>query len=99
VIAVGADGTTIIAGRSCDGISSGPKRSALLASPKGRITAATIADHIDHHEGDWNKFVLGRLQSLCEPCHREKHRVLRYGPKLTFGPDGWPVEPSDPADL
>lgn len=34
----------------------------------GRITAATIADHIEPHRGDLIKFA-GPLQSLCKPCH------------------------------
>lgn len=59
---------------------------------KGMVVPAKIADHIEHHDGDWNRFILGKLQSLCEPCHREKHRTLRYGRKLTFGLDGWPID-------
>lgn len=35
----------------------------------GRITAATIADHIEPHRGDRTAFWQGKLQSLCGPCH------------------------------
>src|SRR5262249_6732878 len=31
----------------------------------GRINAATIADHIEPHKGDQQKFFFGELQSLC----------------------------------
>jgi len=34
----------------------------------GRVTAATVADHIKPHRGDPVKFE-GPLQSLCATCH------------------------------
>lgn len=44
-----------------------------ICKKAGRITAATVADHIESHRGDHDKFWHGRLQSLCdqEPwrCH------------------------------
>jgi len=59
---------------------------------KGRATPATIADHVQPHEGDWNQFVLGRLQSLCAPCHSgPKQRQDRGWTKPVYGPDGWPI--------
>jgi hypothetical protein len=59
---------------------------------KGKVTPATIADHVEHHEGDWNRFILGRLRSLCALCHLEKHVVLRCGPRVHYGAGGWPIE-------
>ena len=35
----------------------------------GRINAATIADHIEPHKGDEQKFFFGELQSLCKLHH------------------------------
>jgi hypothetical protein len=34
----------------------------------GRLTEATVADHIEPHHGDHVKFA-GPLQSLCAACH------------------------------
>ena len=34
----------------------------------GRVTAASVADHIEPHKGDPVKFD-GPIQSLCKPCH------------------------------
>src|SRR5262249_36052165 len=36
---------------------------------RGIVTPAVIADHIEPHRGDRNKFILGPLQSLCRECH------------------------------
>lgn len=35
----------------------------------GKTVAATIADHVKPHRGDWKKFIRGELQSLCKRCH------------------------------
>jgi len=64
---------------------------------KGSVSAATIVDHIEPHRGDWNKFRLGKLQSLCEPCHREKSgNDARGGYSIEVGSDGLPVDPRHP---
>jgi hypothetical protein len=31
---------------------------------------ATVADHVESHCRDLNKFLLGELQSLCDNCHK-----------------------------
>jgi HNH endonuclease len=56
----------------------------------GRINAATIADHIEPHKGDEQKFFFGELQSLCklhrrEPrlFHTDRRRRLASGPKAS----------------
>lgn len=36
---------------------------------KGETVEATVADHVIPHRGDWELFIRGKLQSLCEPCH------------------------------
>jgi hypothetical protein len=44
------------------------------------VTAATIANHIVPHHGDWTVFVTGKLQSLCEPCHKStKQEIELHG--------------------
>lgn len=59
---------------------------------RGIVTPAKVADHIEPHKGDPDKFWNGELQSLCAPCHSsDKQRIERGGkPKVTTGGDGWP---------
>lgn len=45
---------------------------------QGRVTEATICDHIEPHRGDVEKFWAGPFQSLCQGCHSgEKQREER----------------------
>jgi hypothetical protein len=64
----------------------------------GHITPATIVDHIDPVRGDWNAFLTGPLQSLCEHHHNSDKRYidLHGHPRIQFGVDGWPIEEGDP---
>ena len=65
----------------------------------GIVTPATIADHIEPHRGDWNKFITGPLQSLCEHCHNAlKRREELHGFTCDVGDDGWPIDPRHPAN-
>jgi 5-methylcytosine-specific restriction endonuclease McrA len=57
----------------------------------GRITLATIADHVDPHKGDLKLFWYGPLQSLCKQCHdsrKQKEENKTY--VVEIGLDGWP---------
>jgi hypothetical protein len=69
----------------------------------GRITPATVADHIKPHDGCWNEFRLGALQSLCAACHsgpkRAQERGLTLRPKIAYGTDGWPITNSELANF
>lgn len=68
-----------------------------MCLPLGKITRAEIADHVIEHEGDWNAFWTGELQSLCTPCHNSRKRLLKergYDPEI--GLDGWPVDKRHP---
>jgi hypothetical protein len=66
---------------------------------RGITTPATIADHVESHHGDWNKFLLGELQSLCELCHNSsKRRLVERGFSADIGADGWPIDPRHPAN-
>jgi 5-methylcytosine-specific restriction endonuclease McrA len=66
---------------------------------RGVTTPATIADHVVSHGGDWNAFILGELQSLCEPCHNSlKRRLDQDGFVSDVDDDGWPIDPRHPAN-
>lgn len=72
-----------------------------MCKAAGRITAATVADHIIPHRGDERLFYEGELQSLCDAapwrCHssrKQKIEALGYEP----GSDnkGRPVDTAHP---
>ncbi|MBV9529900.1 MAG: hypothetical protein JO283_02190 [Bradyrhizobium sp.] len=49
------------------------------------------------HKGDWNAFVTGKLQSLCEQCHRSGKRMSElHGYRTDVGLDGYPLDPNHP---
>jgi 5-methylcytosine-specific restriction endonuclease McrA len=62
---------------------------------RGVVVPATVADHVAPHNGNWNAFRLGELQSLCVHCHNGVKRAIERGfeprPKIKYGVDGWPV--------
>jgi 5-methylcytosine-specific restriction enzyme A len=45
---------------------------------RGIVTAANVVDHVIPHKGEWNAFVTGKLQSLCEPCHKSAKRQIEF---------------------
>ena len=65
---------------------------------QGHVVPATIADHVEEHGGSWNAFMLGPLQSLCSPCHEEKHGRLSPAGRVSKEVDdsGYPVDPAHP---
>ena len=64
---------------------------------EGRVTPATIADHVEPHRGNQFKFFLGELQSLCSTHHESsKKRQERRGYSTQVGIDGWPTDPNHP---
>jgi 5-methylcytosine-specific restriction protein A len=66
---------------------------------RGAVVPASIADHVEPHGGDPNKFFLGELQSLCKRCHDSRKRFMElngYAPDV--GLDGWPIDPLHPAN-
>jgi 5-methylcytosine-specific restriction enzyme A len=69
-----------------------------MCRQQGKLTPATIADHIEPHKFDAEKFYLGKLQSLCKRHHdSDKKRAeifARVGYRI--GADGWPVDPDHP---
>jgi 5-methylcytosine-specific restriction enzyme A len=63
----------------------------------GIVTAANVVDHVTPHRGDWNAFVTGELQSLCEPCHNSAKRQIELrGYRDDIGLDGYPLDPNHP---
>ena len=70
-----------------------------MCEARGRLTAARVVDHVEPHNGDWNKFRLGALQSLCEQCHnQDKQRLEARGYAADVDDDGWPTDPRHPAN-
>jgi 5-methylcytosine-specific restriction endonuclease McrA len=63
---------------------------------KGQVTPAEVADHIEDHAGDWMKFRLGELQSLCHDCHERKHGRLIGPPRSDVDAHGYPTDPRHP---
>ena len=58
----------------------------------GRVSIATVADHIVPHRGDAQLFWdTSNLQSLCAPCHSATKQAQENVQEAT-GLDGWPEE-------
>lgn len=67
---------------------------------QGRITKATVVDHIIPHRGNKTLFNdPANLQSLCVKCHSKfKQRLEIRGYSSDIGPDGWPTDENHPAN-
>lgn len=64
---------------------------------RGLLVAATVANHVTPHRGDWALFINGPLESTCKTCHDgliqgEEAR----GFDNTVGADGFPIDPRHP---
>lgn len=61
---------------------------------QGRITVATVVDHITPHKGDKNLFWdPENWQPLCATHHSAaKQREEHAGAPREIGADGWPIE-------
>lgn len=65
----------------------------------GRVTEATVADHVVPHRGDSDRFYHGALQSLCDSHHSSaKQREEARGYSDALDEDGWPSDPRHPAN-
>jgi 5-methylcytosine-specific restriction endonuclease McrA len=64
-----------------------------MCAANGLAVPATVADHVKPHNGDWQMFLYGKLQSLCKSCHDSDKRYidLHGHARYEFGVDGWPV--------
>ena len=67
-----------------------------ICEVEGRVTGATIADHIEPHKGNWNAFRTGPLRSLCKPCHDSLQGIKAKGYRSDVGDDGMPTDPAHP---
>ena len=65
---------------------------------QGKVTPATVADHVVPHKGNINAFWCNELQSLCAPCHDSTKRQQEVrGFASGCGFDGMPLDPNHPA--
>jgi len=60
----------------------------------GKITVATVCDHIVPHRGNIKLFFKGPFQSLCEHCHNRNKQIYEKSGKVVkhIGVDGYPIE-------
>lgn len=61
---------------------------------EGKVTAATVVDHITPHKGDeilfWD---VDNWQPLCEQCHNSTKALIENGKDMRpVGLDGWRVD-------
>ena len=69
-----------------------------LCAKMGKDTAATIVDHIERHEGNYEKFwSQDNWQALCAACHSGTKRIEdEQGYSQAAGIDGYPLDPKHP---
>jgi 5-methylcytosine-specific restriction endonuclease McrA len=61
----------------------------------GRVTAATVADHVVPHRSDPVLFAEGALQSLCSTCHNSlKAQQEKSGTFRGCDAQGYPLDPA-----
>jgi 5-methylcytosine-specific restriction protein A len=65
-----------------------------LCLEAGRVTPATVADHVEPHRGDLTAFRLGQLRSLCADCHNRLD--ANNAPRAPVREDGTPSDPRHP---
>jgi 5-methylcytosine-specific restriction protein A len=71
----------------------------VMCAMEGRVTAATVADHIIPHRGDHELFWNGELQSLCEQHHNSrKQRTEKRGYDTACDVHGRPLDPNHPSN-
>lgn len=65
----------------------------VMCASNGLAVAATVADHIKPHCGNWIAFLTEPLQSLCKPCHDSDKRFVDLNgyQRIAIGADGWPL--------
>jgi 5-methylcytosine-specific restriction endonuclease McrA len=69
-----------------------------MCASRGVVMPATTVDHVEPHRGDWNKFRLDPVQSLCSKCHAEKYGIQLRGYSGECDERGWPIDVNHPAN-
>lgn len=47
-----------------------------MCGEDGKLTPATVCDHVEPHRDDWDRLLRGPFQSLCSRCHnKHKQRI------------------------
>lgn len=65
-----------------------------MCEKQGKLTLATVCDHIEPHKGDTTKFYAGPFQSLCASHHNSsKQREEKSGVMVGGFKDGTPIDP------
>lgn len=72
-----------------------------ICAKHGRVTPATVCDHVERHNEDPDRFWNGPFQSLCDAppwrCHSStKQQVENRGYSSEVDADGVPVDPNHP---
>ena len=69
-----------------------------MCDQQGRVTAATIVDHIKEHKGNRELFFdRENLQPLCATCHSGRKRMQdRHGYSAACDQDGLPLDEGHP---
>lgn len=68
-----------------------------MCTKEGKIEPAKIVDHVERHNGNYTKFVMGKLQSLCSDHHdKTKQQIEVRGFSNEIGADGFPVDERHP---
>lgn len=67
-----------------------------MCQSRGKVTEATVVDHIEPHKGDqklfWNP---DNHQALCKQCHdSEKQRLEKSGTVVGCDESGMPIDPN-----
>lgn len=68
----------------------------VMCDALGKLTPATVVDHITPHKGDLQLFSdPANLQSVCKPCHDKAKQIQETKGHLIGGkPDGMPIDPN-----
>jgi 5-methylcytosine-specific restriction enzyme A len=67
---------------------------------RNALTPARVADHVIPHQGNYNSFLLGELQSLCFSCHNVRKRLVDlHGFSSDVDEMGWPIDPAHPTNV
>jgi 5-methylcytosine-specific restriction protein A len=72
-----------------------------ICKSQGKLTIATVVDHVERHFGDKTKFWTGKLQSVCRDCHegRKKFFEARGYARDVDPITGWPTDSAHPANM